>query len=140
MPVPMRIMAAIIALGLTGCWDADESRAGATAAATTAETIETMDRAATDCALSIRFGSYAMGIDRSTATRIEALVSADGGVTGATRHPWGREGEYTLCVQTRSAEEAEALFERIKPLLPAEPHGPIQVALRDGRRYSAPER
>lgn len=136
----MRRVAAIVALALTGCWDAGGGRAGTAAAGEMAEPIETVSEAPDSCALSIRFGSYAMGIDHAAARQIEALVSADGGVSHATRHPRGREGEYTLCVQTRSPAQAASLFDRVRPLLPADPRGPIEVLLGDGRRYRAPAR
>ena len=88
------------------------------------------------CALSIRFGSYAMGVDRGAAERVEALLASEPDVA-TTRHRWGREGEFTLCARTSPAT-AEGLFERIRPLLPATPRGPIHVGLGDGRQYSAP--
>lgn len=66
-----------------------------------------------DCSLTVRFGSYAMGIDREAATRIEALLAAERG-SAVTRHGWGREGEYDLCVKTRSQAEAETLLARIR--------------------------
>lgn len=133
----MRMVIATAALGLTGCWDGNGNATGAraTPAAAAAGTGEVPS----DCALAIRFGSYAMGIDGGTAARIEAMLSAEEGVT-FTRHRWGREGEFTLCVRTPSAAVAETLFARIRPLLPADPRGPIEVMLRDGSRYGAPER
>ena len=62
------------------------------------------------------------------------------GVGQVTRHRWGREGEYTLCVRMRTAGAAAALFQRLRPLLPPKPHGPITLSLADGRIVRAPRR
>jgi hypothetical protein len=90
------------------------------------------------CALTVRFGSYAMGIDAGTAKRVEALLRADRTVRSVELRPWGREGEYDLCAQVERVPEAARLFEQIRPLLPAKPRGPITVLLADGRSYQAP--
>ena len=117
----------LVALGLlTGCAapEATEPVAGAPA----------------DCALWVGFGSYAMGIDRGTLERVEALLAADRGVLDVERLPWGREGEVTLCVRLRRESEARPLFERITAMLPADPRGPISVSTRGGLRFDAPKR
>ena len=93
-----------------------------------------------ECSLAVRFGSYAMGIDRGAAEEIGVLLTSDPTVTAVTRHRWGMEGEYTLCVQLRSGAEASALAERIRPLLPAKPRGPIEVIPAGAARIRAPAR
>ena len=90
------------------------------------------------CALTVRFGSYAMGIDAGAAKRVGALLRADRAVNSVAVRSWGREGEYDLCAQVERAPEAARLFEQIRPLLPAKPRGPITVLLADGRRYQVP--
>lgn len=95
---------------------------------------------ASGCALRADFGSYAMGIDRGAAEAIERTILAAKGVGQVTRHRWGREGEYTLCVRMRTAGAAAALFQRLRPLLPPKPHGPIAISLADGRTARAPAR
>jgi hypothetical protein len=87
--------------------------------------------ASSDCALTIRFGSYAMGIDRPAAARIEAFLAGRREVAGTERRPWGREGEYDLCVRTRPRADAIALFEALRPLVPAKALGPIEVRMTD---------
>jgi hypothetical protein len=87
--------------------------------------------AAPDCALTIRFGSYAMGIDRPAATRIEAFLAGRRDVAATERRPWGREGEYDLCVRTRPRADSIALFEALRPLVPAKARGPIEVRMTD---------
>jgi hypothetical protein len=92
------------------------------------------------CALTVRFGSYAMGIDGGAAQSIEKLLRADRAVLAVERRPWGREGEYDLCARIARPAEAKRLFDRIRPLLPPKPRGPITVQLADGRSYTAPRR
>jgi hypothetical protein len=72
-----------------------------------------------------------MGIDRPAAARIEAFLQNHRAVAGIKRHPWGREGEYTLCVSLKRGANATALFNELKPLVPAKGRGPINVNLRD---------
>ena len=93
-----------------------------------------------DCPLAIRFGSYAMGIDRPTLEAVESLLAADAAVTAVERSPWGREGEVTLCARLRSDADAGRLFRAIAGLFPAEPRGPLSVATRTGLVFHAPPR
>ena len=92
------------------------------------------------CALTVRFGSYAMGIDRGAAQSVEKLLRADRAVQAVERRPWGREGEYDLCARIARSADARRLFDRIRPLLPPKPRGPITVQLGDGPSYAAPRR
>jgi hypothetical protein len=91
------------------------------------------------CSVSVRFGSYAMGIDQATAERIEALLSQSKDVKNLTRAGGGREGEYALCVTARDPAGASRLVEDIAALLPERPRGPITVE-GAGRRIEAPAR
>ena len=90
------------------------------------------------CALSVAFGSYAMGIDRPTLERVEALLAADPAVAGVERRRQGREGETELCAEVASAADAERLFRSIAALLPADPRGPVTVRTASGLRAEAP--
>ncbi|HEX8443568.1 MAG TPA: hypothetical protein VF631_07960 [Allosphingosinicella sp.] len=92
----------------------------------------------TACALTVRFGSYAMGIDGAAAQSVEKLLRADRAVQAVERRPWGREGEFDLCARIARPSEAKRLFDRIRSLLPAKPRGPVTVQLADGRSYGAP--
>ena len=89
------------------------------------------------CALEVRFGSYAMGIDRAAAARIEALVAADKAVRGVRRIGEGREGEYALCVTAASPRALAPLSRRIRGAIPKTPRGPI-VVLHSGTEFRAP--
>ena len=87
------------------------------------------------CEVEVRFGSYAMGVDRELKDSVLQLVGEDSGVLSSTESPWGREGESTLCVQTDNARTADRVYEGIVALLP--PHSdraPTTVIHADGRR------
>jgi hypothetical protein len=87
------------------------------------------------CPLSVRFGSYAMGIDQAAAQRIERFLEHHSHVAAVERHPWGREGEYTLCVRLKPRARARTLFDQLKPLVPSKPRGPIHVVLANGESF-----
>lgn len=94
-----------------------------------------MTAAPAPCPLTVSFGSYAMGIDRAAAARIETFLKGDPAVAGMDRRPWGREGEYTLCVRLKPRASAAALFERLKPLVPKKGAGPVEIKLAGGKSY-----
>lgn len=93
------------------------------------------EQAPADCPLTVSFGSYGPGIDRPARLNIERLLNSERSVRGFTTHRWGREGEVTLCVRTRTLNDAYPLSRRIRTLIPARPRGPITVnTLRSHRR------
>ena len=106
-------------------------------AAAAAPACATVPPAPEGCGVEIRFGSYAMGIDRGAAAAVEKLAAEDPDVTGLSRTTGGREGEYALCARTRNAAAAQRLFERIRALLPPAPRGPITLLAED-LRYVTP--
>lgn len=89
------------------------------------------------CAVTVRFGSFATGIDRKAALRAERLIRAEAGVTGVTRSPPGIEGEYALCVRTSSRQAAARMFERLRQAFTAPVRAPVSITGPDGR-FSAP--
>lgn len=88
-----------------------------------------------DCKITVAFGSYAAGIDQPTLARMQLLLRADRRVRRFTRHPWGREGEVTLCVYMRAHGGAGALSRQLRAMIPPRPRGPISVALLPNRVY-----
>ncbi|MBU4435584.1 MAG: hypothetical protein KKC14_14365 [Alphaproteobacteria bacterium] len=74
---------------------------------------------ATRCDVTVKFGSYGMGIDQPLAARIGAAAEADRDLAAVERRPWGREGEYDLCLQAKAGRDAKAIYERYRALLPA---------------------
>ncbi|WP_180140737.1 hypothetical protein [Sphingomonas sp. R-74633] len=93
---------------------------------------------AAHCAVSVQFGSYAMGIDRPAFERVRTLLAHDRGVLTVEHQRWGREGETTLCVQLRKASDTRRVFGRVKAALPARPKGPVTLEARGGLRFTAP--
>lgn len=92
----------------------------------------------TACALTVRFGSYAMGIDQGAAQAVEQLLRADPAVRTVERKPWGREGEFDLCVTLADTRAEGRLLDRIRALIPAKPRGPITVSTAGGRNFTVP--
>jgi hypothetical protein len=90
-----------------------------------------------DCPLTIGFSSYGAGIDGSFQS-VERLLAGDRAVRAVTRHGWGREGETTLCVRTRSGADAARLFHAVRRLIPARPRGPVSLRTQGGLRYQSP--
>ena len=89
------------------------------------------------CSLTVRFGSYAMGVDGGAAAAIDKLLAASADVKDVSRSAAGREGEYTLCVTARDAAGAARLFDALAALLPARPRGPISIE-GPGKRVDVP--
>ena len=88
-----------------------------------------------DCTITVAFGSYAAGIDGATLTRMERTLRIDRRVRRFTRHPWGREGEVTLCVYTRGHAAAGPLSRQLRAMIPPRPRGPVDVTLLPNRVY-----
>ena len=110
--------------------------AGAALALSACATTTPPAEAAARCDVTVRFGSYGMGIDRPLADRIDAVVKADGDIARSERRPWGREGEYDLCLQVRTGREARALYARYRALLPGRAlNAPTSIEGPDGLRY-----
>jgi hypothetical protein len=70
------------------------------------------------CDVTIKFGSYGAGIDRPLADKVATAIKADRDVARADRKPWGREGEYDLCLMAKPGRDARAMYERYRSLLP----------------------
>ena len=82
-----------------------------------------------DCPLTIAFTSYGAGIDQPALVRVERRLRTDRRVRQVTRHPWGREGEVTLCVRPRRYNSLNPLARDLRGLIPTRPHAPIQVTV-----------
>jgi len=90
------------------------------------------------CDLKVEFASIGTGIDGDVLQKVDALLAGDKGVAGIARERWGREGEITLCVDTKTDADASRLFGQIKPLFPVGKEKPLRVETRAGERYEAP--
>jgi hypothetical protein len=71
------------------------------------------------CDVTIKFGSYGAGIDQPLAEKVAVAVKADRDIARSERKPWGREGEYDLCLTAKPGRDAKALYERYRAMLPA---------------------
>ena len=88
------------------------------------------------CDVTVRFGSYAMGIDRPTFERVDRLLLRDRRIAKSDQQRWGREGEVTICAKARRRADIAPLFYRIKALFPRNPRGPLTLEA-GGRTFSA---
>jgi hypothetical protein len=84
--------------------------------------------------VTIKFGSYGAGIDQPLAEKVAVAVKADRDIARSERKPWGREGEYDLCLTAKPGRDAKALYERYRAMLPAKTlKAPTSIEGPDGR-------
>jgi hypothetical protein len=94
------------------------------------------------CSVSVRFGSYAMGIDSAAFDRVEHYATRNRRLVAGVRvTPWGREGERTVCIVTRSKSATSRVYADVTSLIRGRAErGPTEVSTADGRVWrSAPE-
>jgi hypothetical protein len=121
----MKRLAVLLALALA---------TGLAACATTAPATEAGGGAAR-CDVTIKFASYGAGVDRPLADRVAAAVKSDRDLAGSQRKPWGREGEYDLCL-TAKAGKGKAVYDRYRAMLPAKNlQAPTSIEGPDGLRF-----
>lgn len=113
--------------------------AAAIAAVATASPAVAQAPGAEGCSVSVSFGSYAMGIDRAAFDRIERYTRANKRLIKAVDvTAWGREGERTVCISTRSKAARTAVFRDIRSLIKGKARtGPTTVATSDGRSWQS---
>ncbi|NQE63385.1 hypothetical protein [Caulobacter sp. RHG1] len=89
------------------------------------------------CDVTIKFGSYGMGIDRDLADRVATAVKDDRDVARSERRPWGREGEYDLCLSAKPGRGA-AVYDRYRAMLPVQSlKAPTSIEGPDGLRFES---
>jgi hypothetical protein len=93
----------------------------------------------TNCNVRVAFGSFATGIDNDAAAAVDQLIRGDPSVVAVARSATGVEGEYALCVRTRSKGAAARLFEALRTRLGRSVQAPVTLTGPQGR-YSAPIR
>ena len=91
----------------------------------------------TRCDVTIKFASYGAGIDRELSERVTATVKSDRDIARFERKPWGKEGEYDLCL-TAKAGKGGAAYERYKAMLPARSlKAPTSIEGPSGERFES---
>lgn len=131
----MTAMVVVAALTASGCTADRTIVLGAAAEARSADRAPWNGDA---CAMTVRFGSFATGIDGKAAARVERLIADQPGVTGVARSPPGIEGEYSIRVRTTSSESAARLFDRLGHALATPVRAPVSLTGPDGSTISAP--
>ena len=86
------------------------------------------------CSVKIDFGSYCCGVDAETKAAVERYLEGARGVAGSTSKAWGREGESTRCVVTRTRADTDRIYRDLAALVPPTARrGPVTVTTADGR-------
>ena len=112
-------LAALLTLGLAACAAAPVD-----------------DGPAARCDVTIKFGSYGMGIDQSLAATVAGRVKTDPDIAHSERKPWGREGEFDQCLTVKPGRNVKAIYERYRALLPAKNlKAPTSIEGPDGVRF-----
>lgn len=95
-----------------------------------------------NCSVSVRFGSYAMGIDDKSFQRVERYVAGHKRLVAKSNiSRWGREGERTVCISTKSKRATSQVFADIRQLIGKRAErGPTEVRTIDGRVWNATPR
>lgn len=111
-----RFAAVLSALALAGC-------------ASVAAPFPTGEGAAA-CDFTVAFGSYGSGVDTVLRERIVRALAGDRRVAGTQERRWGREGESTLCVNSRNNGDVDGLIGEINAMIAAQVdlRGPTAVA------------
>ena len=110
-------------------------------AATTPPPTSPAADSASACAVKATFGSYAMGVDRELASEIQKTIDADKRVANVTRRPWGREGEFDLCLTLRPGAPAQEVFQALGAKLQGRgDKAPTSITLQSGETISTPPR
>ena len=89
------------------------------------------------CDVTIKFASYGAGIDRALSDKVAAAVKSDRDIAASARQPWGKEGEYDLCL-TAKAGRGAAVYERYRAMLPARSlKAPTSIVGPNGERFES---
>lgn len=95
-----------------------------------------MPRAEPRCDVTIKFGSYGMGVDQPLAATVADMVKTDPDIARSERKPWGREGEFDQCLTVKKGRDAKVTYERYRALLPARSvKAPTSIEGPDGLRF-----
>lgn len=88
-----------------------------------------------NCDVTVVFGSYAMGIDGESYRKVEAYLKRRPKVKFTSTN-WGREGEKTVCVDTRNAAQTRKVYADLRGMLPrVSRRGPVEIRSNLGMSY-----
>ena len=90
------------------------------------------------CDVSVQFGSYAMGIDGRAFDKVQRYVAGHPRlIRTSSVTSWGREGEKTDCLTTRTPNGQNVAFAAIRRLVGKGQRGPVEVRTLNGRVWSS---
>lgn len=88
-----------------------------------------------NCDVTVVFGSYAMGIDGESFRKVEAYLKRRPNVR-YTATAWGREGEKTVCVDTKNKAQTRRVYSDLRGMLPrVSRRGPVTIRSNLGQNY-----
>lgn len=88
-----------------------------------------------NCDVTVVFGSYAMGIDGESFRKVEAYLKRRPNVR-YTATSWGREGEKTVCVDTKNNAQTRKVYADLRGMLPrVSRRGPVEIRSTLGQTY-----
>lgn len=82
-----------------------------------------------DVTASFGMGGPCLGTDHRLAEAVVESIRTHNRTAEIKRVPWGREGEFDLCIATASADEAQRVFERVRRFRPMSRCGGTSVKL-----------
>jgi len=86
------------------------------------------------CSVKVDFGSYCCGVDGETKAAVERYLEGARGVVRSTSQAWGREGESSRCIVTRSRGDTDRVFTDLSAMIPpVARRGPVTATTADGR-------
>jgi hypothetical protein len=69
------------------------------------------------CDVTVSFSSKCCGIDMQAYKAVKTILKDQPTIT-SRRIPWGKEGEFTLCLSTMTSSQIEPLYTQIRDALP----------------------
>jgi hypothetical protein len=81
------------------------------------------DPATLPCTIRVDFGSFAGGPDLTTFNEIRNYIADSKVIINADAWSWGKEGEFSLCLEVEDAETQQKVVADITALAPKKPTG-----------------
>jgi hypothetical protein len=81
------------------------------------------DPATLPCTIRVDFGSFASGPDYITFNEVRNYIADSKVIINADAWSWGKEGEFSLCLEVEDAETLQKVVADITALAPKKPTG-----------------